>query len=67
MKTRINKKNFTLTITVDHNELTNIWLGLDQLAEDADNKKLIYLAKHAREMSTQLLHKSVEIGNLESE
>ena len=67
MKTRINKKNLTLTITVDHDELTNIWLGLDRLAEDADRKKLIYLAKHARELSKQLLHKSVEIGRLESE
>ena len=67
MKTRINKKNETITITVNHDELTDIWLALDRYKYYLSDKKFHHSAMVVDNMYRVLIEKAVELGKIEVE
>ncbi len=65
MKTRINHKKETITLTINHDEATSIWLALYDYVDYLKARDYDASAKEVYEMYRKLLHESVRLGKIE--
>ena len=65
MKTRINHKAETITLTLNHDEATSIWLALYDYENYLKARHYDASVKEVDAMYRKLLHESVRLGKIE--